>query len=118
MEKIVYKNLYNFLLAIGYLNDLQSGFRPGDSTVNQLTYLVHKIYLALENGHEVRMVFLDISKAFDKVWHKGLLYKLKCLGIKGSLLSWFHSYLSGRKQRVVIEGQSSGWGDLEAGVPQ
>ena len=74
VEKIVYIRLYNFLLEINFLNPLHSGFRPGDSTVNQLTCLFHKIYDALERGREVRIVFLDISKAFDKVWHKGLLY--------------------------------------------
>ena len=66
-EKIVFTRLYTFLLEIEYLNPLQSGFRPGDSTVNQLVYLVHKIYDAFEKGKEIRMVFLDISKAFDKV---------------------------------------------------
>ena len=110
--------MYNFLLEIGFLNPLQSGFRPGDSTVNQLTYLVHKIYYALEQGKEVRMVFLYISKAFDKVWHKGLLYKLELIGIRDPLLGCFRSYLSDRKQRVVIEGQSSNWQSINAGVPQ
>ena len=57
--KIVFVRLYDFLLEINFLNPLQSGFRPGDSTVNQLIYLVHKIYDALEQGKEVRMVFLD-----------------------------------------------------------
>ena len=107
-----------FLLEIEYLNPLQSGFRPGGSTVNQLVYLVHKIYDAFEKGKEVRMVFLDISKAFDKVWHKGLLYKLESLGVRGSLLKWFESYLSNRKQRVVVDGQTSSWCTIEAGVPQ
>ena len=115
VEKIVYIRLYNFLLEIGFLNPLQSGFRPGDSTVNQLTYLVHKIYYALEQGKEVRMVFLDISKPFDKVWHKELLYKLELIGIRDPLLGW--SYLSDRKQRVVIEGQCSDWQSINAGVP-
>ena len=76
-EIIVFIRLYTFLLEIEYLNPLQSGFRPGDSTVNQLIYLVHKIYDAFEKAKEVRMVFLDLCKAFDKVWHKGLLYKLE-----------------------------------------
>jgi hypothetical protein len=65
-------------------------------------YIVHTIYHVLEQGKEVRMVFLDISKAFDKVWHKGLLYKLVVFGIQDPLLSWLKSYLSNRKQRVVI----------------
>ena len=117
-EKIVFTRLYEFLLEIRFLNDFQAGFRPRDSTVTQLTYIVHKIYEALEMGKKVRMVFLDFGKAFDKVWHKGLLYKLRSLGVKGPLLSWFCSYLSDRKQRVVIEGQCSSCLSVESGVPQ
>ena len=58
-------------------------------------------------GKEVHIVFLDISKAFDRVWHAGLLEKLKALGVRNPLLMWIESYLKGRKQRVIIEGQSS-----------
>jgi hypothetical protein len=83
------------------------GFRPGDSSVNQLILITHKMYEGLEQGNEVRMVFLDISKAFDKVWHKGLLYKFERLGVRDPLLKWFKTYLTGRKQRVIIDGQSS-----------
>ena len=64
------------------------------------------------------MVYLDISKAFDKVWHKGLLYKLQCFGVGGSLLTWIGSYLSNRKQRVVLNGQESSILCSNAGVPQ
>ena len=117
-EKIVFFRLYNFLLDIKCLNPFQSGFRPGDSTVNQLIFITHKIYEALEQGKEVRMVFLDISKAFDKVWHRGLLHKLEQLGVRDPLLKWLKSYLTGRKQRVIIEGQASDWREVNAGVPQ
>lgn len=72
----------------------------------------------MDNGKEVRIVFLDISKAFDKVWHKGLICKLEAVGIKGNLLQWIKSYLQGREQRVVIEGQCSEWKEISAGVPQ
>ena len=75
-EKIVFNRLYNFLLDINFLSPYQSGFRPGNSTVNQLIYIVHKIHEAL-----------DISKAFDKVWHKGLIFKLKTIGVRGPLLT-------------------------------
>ena len=85
-EKIVFFRLYDFLADMGYLYKFQSGFRPGDSTVNQLTYIVHQIYLALDSGKEVRLVFLDISKAFDKVWHDGLICKLESLGVCNPLL--------------------------------
>ena len=66
----------------------------------------------------MRVIFLDISKAFDKVWHSGLLYKLKRVGIVGDLHEWFSDYLTDRYQRVVIQGQSSSWGKIHAGVPQ
>ena len=72
-EKVGFFHLYNFLMEIGFLYKFQSGFRPGDSTINQLIFLVHKIYEALKGGKEVRVLFLDISKAFDKVSHAGLL---------------------------------------------
>ena len=99
------------------MNPLQSGFRPGDSTVNQLVYLVHKIYDAFEKGKEVRMVFLDISKALIKFGTRVCFNKLESLGVRGSLLKWFESYLSNRKQRVVVDGQTSSWCIIEAGVP-
>lgn len=63
-------------------------------------------------------MFLDISKAFDRVWHRGLLVKLTSTGGEGNLLTWFASYLSNRKQRVVIEGVHYDWRNIEAGVPQ
>ncbi len=73
---------------------------------------------ALDEGKEVRSVFCDISKAFDRVWHAGLLYKLKKAGISGILFKWFEHYLSGRKQRVVLPGANSLWVSIKAGVPQ
>ena len=117
-ERVVFFHLYNFLMETGFLYKFQSGFRPGDSTINQLIFLVHKIYEALEDGKEVRVVFLDISKAFDKVWHAGLLRKLEALGVQSPLFQWFESYLCNRKQRVVIEGQCSDWRTITSGVPQ
>ena len=67
---------------------------------------------------EVRSVFLDISKAFDKVWHEGLLYKLKSMRISGELHKLLENYLSGRLQRVVLNGQTSSWRPVLADVPQ
>ena len=119
-EKILFKNIYNHLTKNNLITNNQSGFRPGDSTTNQLLFLVHSIHKAFDHkdSRQVRAVFLDISKAFDKVWHSGLIFKLKQNGIDGKLLSLMASYLMDRKQRVVINGFSSEWGSIEAGVPQ
>ena len=117
-EKCIYKYLHNFILDNNLLSSHQSGFRKGDSTINQLLFLYNEFSHALDEGKEVRTVFFDISKAFDRVWHKGLLFKIESLGIKGNLLLWVKSYLSGRKQRVVINGKQSTVLELKAGVPQ
>lgn len=118
MERCVHKYLYNYVISNDILTTFQSGFIKGDSTVNQLTYLYNDISKAMDEGKEVRAVFCDISKAFDRVWHRGLLQKLSSIGIQGSLLNWFSSYLSSRKQRVVIANSSSSWSTINAGVPQ
>ena len=118
MEKIVFKYVYNFLHANKLLTKFQSGFIPGDSTVNQLAYLYHVFSEALDKKKDVRIVFCDISKAFDRVWFDGLIYKLNKIGIQGLLLQWFQDYLTNRLQRVIIKGQNSEWGEIKAGVPQ
>ena len=102
-EEIVFNRIYNFLADENILNFDQSGFRPSDSCVNQLLSITHEIFEAFDCNLtlEVRSVFLDISKAFDKVWHEGLLYKLKSMGISGELFKLLESYLPGRFQRVV-----------------
>ena len=119
-EKIIFNKIYNFLLEEKLLNPNQSGFRPSDSCINQLLAITHEIFEAFDCNPplEVRSVFLDISKAFDKVWHEGLLYKLKSMGISGELYSLLENYLSGRLQRVVLNGQTSTWRPILAGVPQ
>ena len=66
----------------------------------------------------VRGVFLDISKAFDKVWHNGVIFKLQENGISGNLLKVLKHFLTNRKQRVVLDGQSSSWTNVKAGVPE
>lgn len=67
---------------------------------------------------DVRSVYLPISKAFDRAWYDGLIYKLKGGGVSGQLLSLIQSFLKDRKQRTVFNGQCSNWGDISAGVPQ
>ena len=118
MERIVFKYIYNFFKENFVITVFQSGFLPGCSTVTQLLEVYHQLCQAVDRGKEVRIVFLDISKAFDRVWHKGLIFKLKQAGIGGKLLDWFCDYLHERLQRVVINGQCSKWQEIKAGVPQ
>ena len=119
-EKIIFNKLYNYLHSNNLITKNQSGFRPGDSTTNQLLYLLDEIHQAFDNieSYEVRAVFLDISKAFDKVWHDGLIFKLEQNGVTGSLLLLFKDYLSNRNQRVVLNGSYSNYSSIESGVPQ
>ena len=90
----------------------------GDSAVNQLINITNDFGKALDSGKEVRVVFCDTSKAFDRVWHTGLIHKLRQSGISGNVLRWLQNYLYGREQRVVINGSNSNWLPVRAGVPQ
>ena len=118
LERIVFKNVFNYLRDDNLITPHQSGFMPGDGTINQLTYLYNVFAEALDKKKKVQVVFCDISKAFDRCWHEGILYKLKLLGIGGNVIKWFQDYLNQRYQRVVVRGQSSEKGLIQAGVPQ
>ena len=119
-EKLIFDSIFSFMTHNKLLNNCQSGFRPNDSCINQLISITHNIYRAFDANPslEVRGVFLDLSKAFDKVWHEGLLYKLKSNGINGNALQLIKSFLHNRCQRVVLNGESSSWLSIRAGVPQ
>ena len=119
-EKIIFNELYKYFNENQLLCSNQSGFRPGDSCTNQLLAITHQIFKAFDCNPplDVRGVFLDISKAFDKVWHEGLLFKLSRYGIKGNLFSLLKSFLTNRDQRVVLNGVSSEWENVLSGVPQ
>ena len=82
-KKMIFTSLYSYLNNKSLITHNQSGFRPGDSTTNPLLFLVNENHEAFEDQKslEVRAVFLDISKAFDEVWHQGLLFNLKQNGI-------------------------------------
>ena len=95
----------------------QSGFLPGHSTVHHLIEVIHHTCLALEN-YETCQFFCDISKAFDRVWHCGLILKLEKYGIHGNLLVWFANYLFNRSQSVCVDGTYSSKQYITAGVPQ
>ena len=119
-EKVIYNSLFKYIQENKFLSDNQSGFCSGDSCVSQLLSITHEIYKAFDADPslETSGVFLDISKDFDKVWHKGLLFKLKCYDVDGGFYNILEDYLQNRKQRVVLNGQSSSWVDVNAGVPE
>ena len=118
LEKIIFDQVYSYLDQNRLISTKQSGFRPGDSCIYQLISITSDIYKSFEKHNETRALFLDISKAFDKVWHDGLIHKLKSNGISGNLLAFFQNYLYNRHQRVTLNGTTSDWKSISAGVPQ
>ena len=118
MEKCVQKHLFDFLVGNNLLTVSQSGFIPGDSTTYQLLSIYNDFCKSLDQQCTTQALFFDISKAFDRVWHRGLIHKLDAIGIRGSLLNWFTDYLRGRKQAVVIKGKTSTYKTVTSGVPQ
>ena len=79
---------------------------------------MHEIYKSFDDGFDVRSVFLDISKALDKVWHEGIIYQLRQNGKSGELLNLICNFLRNRKQRVVLNGQALTWTNVNTGVPK
>ena len=118
LEKIIFDQVYLFLNSNNLISKNLSGFRPGDSAILQLISVTSNIYKSFENHDETRAVFLDISKAFDKVLLEGIIHKLKCNGIEGNHLKFLTNYLDNRHQRFVLNGLQSNLAKLEAGVPQ
>ena len=108
--------MFRFFLENKLITPHQSGFKPGDSCVNQLLSITNEIYKCFYDGPEVRSVFLDISKAFGKVWHDGVVFKLEQNDISANLLNILLNI--NRKQRIVLNGQVSAWASVNAGVPQ
>ena len=100
LERLIFNKMFEFFIDNELISSNESGFEPGDSCINQLLCITHDIYKSFDDGLEARAVFLDISKAFDKVWYEGLLYKLKQNGILGNLLNIIKDFLSLRKQRL------------------
>ena len=91
LEKLIFNQLHTYLHTNNLITKNQSGFRPGDSTTNQLLFLIDEIHQVFDctRSFEVRSLFLDISKPFDKVWHEGLVFKLEQNGISAAYKSYF-----------------------------
>ena len=102
MERVVFKYVYYHLHLNKLIYKYQSGFLPGHSTTYQLIDIYNQICKAFDDRQSTCMVFCDISKAFDRVWLKGLLLKLRQYVISGNILNWLSNYLSNRTQRVFV----------------
>ena len=119
-ERLIFNSLFKYIDENELLNPNQSGVRPFDSSVNQLLSINHEILSKFdcEPPKETRAVFSDISKAFDKIWLPGLIFKVKSFGISNDLLELIKNFLSNRTQRVVLNAQTSECEKIYAGVPQ
>ena len=118
MEKIVYKQLFQYVTDNNILSDCQSGFRPMYSTQSALLNVCDKWLVAIDNGNIVGVVMIDLKKAFDTVDHKTLLEKLEVYGFSEITLEWFKNYLTGRKQFTSVNGYISDKEDIVCRVPQ
>ena len=98
--------------------DFQYGFRSSRSTADLLTVVSDRIARAFNRSGATRAVALDISKAFDRVWHAGLLHKVRSYGISGQIFGPISSFLSNRRFGVVLDGKFSQEYRVNAGVPQ
>ncbi|KAK3101919.1 hypothetical protein FSP39_007343 [Pinctada imbricata] len=117
-ERCIFKYLHNYMLDNKLFYEFQSGFLPNHSTTYQLIELYHHICLNREKNEHTCLIFCDISKAFDKVWHRGLLAKLQSYGFSGNLYYFLKNYLADREQAVIISNHVSSYRKTNAGVPQ
>ena len=117
-EKLVNDSIVGDLEKCGLFSDFQYGFRSSRSTADLLTLVSNRIAWAFNRFGATRVVALDISKAFDRVWHAGLLHKLTSSGILGQICGFISSFLSNRRLQVVLDGKSSQEYLVNPGVPQ
>ena len=117
-ETMVATRLTAYLESNQILAKEQSGFRKNRSTIDQLTRLETAIRTAKINRHALVAVFLDLEKAFDLLWTKGVLNRLVRFGIHGKMLIWIKDFLAGRKMNVRVGSDISGFQECENGSPQ
>ena len=117
---MIFKKFFNHFPQSQLLTKCQSGFLPGNLCISQLLCIVHEINLSFDCDPtiDVSGIFLYISKAFDKIWHEGILFKLKPIGVNGKMLTLLTNNLHERYQRVVLYEETSLWELVKSGVPQ
>lgn len=119
LEHIIHSTIMKHLDNLKILTDCQHGFRSKRSCESQLISTIQGISEKLKTGRDqVDIILLDFAKAFDKVPHRRLVYKLDYYGVRGMTLKWISSFLSSHSQQVMVEGCTSGKLDVLSGVPQ
>ena len=118
MEKVLNARILEYLQKNSLLYEHQSGFQRNHSTISQLCFLAHQLTTALDGGKNVQSVFLDLSKAYDRVSIPGLLSKLSLIGFSSSATEWFASFLTHREQCVLLDGTTSAPLTPKSGIPQ
>ena len=117
-QKLVNNRIADHLEKCGLFSDFQYGFRSSRSTADLLTVVSDRIARAFNRSGATRAVALDTSNAFDRVWHAGLLHKLKSYGISGQIFGLISSFLSNRQPWVILDGKFSQEYPVNAAVPQ
>ncbi|MDJ0596593.1 MAG: reverse transcriptase family protein [Pleurocapsa sp. MO_226.B13] len=118
LESIITKKIREHLDRHDLINDTQHGFMKGKSCLTNLLSFYSEVYEAVDNDKVYDAVYLDFSKAFDRVPHERLIKKTRAHGIEGRVLNWIQAWLRGRKQRVSVNGKKSEWAEVTSGVPQ
>ena len=118
MESLIRDKIVAHLERYSLIRASQHGFMVGRSTTTNMLVYMEALTKLLDEGHAVDVLYLDFSKAFDKVPHKRLLEKCRGLGVDGRVLEWIRGWLENRKQRVVLNGEASEWSEVLSGVPQ
>jgi ribonuclease P/MRP protein subunit RPP40 len=118
LEQVITASVTKHLEVNNLIGDSQHGFRRKRSCLTNLLEFFHDMYIDYDKYKVADIIYLDFQKAFDKVPHRRLLTKIRALGIGGKVADWIEQWLTGRKQRVVINGIASEWVNVTSGVPQ
>lgn len=118
VERLIQQRLNLFLEEKNIISIFQSGFRKKRQTTDNLLYFIQKVYEAFDSNDKICSIVFDIQKAFDKVWHKGLIYKLHKLNIPCNIGNWIIEFLSNRKFQIKVEDSISALFEICTSVPQ